>query len=212
MIWLTTVKEVLASGLPEELWDRAMALQMFKIVIGFHQVVSSFFNFNVKWPDLFAQLFRIAENLNFNFLSIPSVGCVALGVTYETKLIVFTIAPFLILFLIILPRAIAKLLLGRKLEEALWKDRYERAKVTMCSNILFFIILVYPMLSSTTLTGLHCRDFGPPMPQLLVSDVRVTCPWAQGGSNFLFMYTSIFVFIFPFGSRISSLFRKPVRI
>ena len=204
--FLAFFKENLQSCMPAELGDSAMTLQMFKIVIGFYQIISSFFNFNIKWPDNLAQIFRIAENVNFNFLTLPSIGCIALGVSYKTKLMMFTLAPFCVLILITLPCLMAKLILREKLQESPWKDRYARAKVTMYKNILFFVFLIYPMVSITVLKGLHCRDFGPPPDKwqsssfkLLVSNVNVACPYSPGGSYDVFMYTLVFVFVYPIG-------------
>ena len=112
---------------------------------------------------------------------------------------IFTLTPFCILVLIMLPCILAKLVLGTRLQTSPWKDRYQKCKVSMCSNILFFVFMIYPMVSITSLKGLHCRDFGPPISSLLVSDLQVACPWAAGGSNFLFMYTLVFVFVYPVG-------------
>ena len=41
--------------------------------------------------------------------------------------------------------------------------------------------------------------FGPSISWLLVSDLQVARPWAAGGSVFLFMYTLVFVFVYPVG-------------
>ena len=49
--FVSSMKEILGSCMPAELGDSSMTIQMFKIVIGFYQIISSFFNFNIKWPD-----------------------------------------------------------------------------------------------------------------------------------------------------------------
>ena len=68
---LATVRETFETFLPAELFDSAMAPQMMKIVVSFYQVVSSFFNFNVKWPDLMTKIILMAENVNLSILTIP---------------------------------------------------------------------------------------------------------------------------------------------
>ena len=162
--FVSSMKEILGSCMPAELGDSSMTIQMFKIVIGFYQIISSFFNFNIKWPDNLAQLFRISENVNFNFLTLPSIGCIALDISHETKLMILTLAPFFVLVLITLPCILAKLVLGTSLQTSPWKDRYQKCKVSMCSNILFFVFMIYPMVSITSLKGLHCRDLAHQFP------------------------------------------------
>ena len=68
------------------------------------------------------------------------------------------------------------------------------------NNICFFSFLIYPMVSMVVLKGLQCRDFGPPIGALIVSDVSIVCPYGrEDGDNFLYLYTLAFVFIYPLG-------------
>ena len=97
-------------------------------------------------------------------------SCVAMGTSYWMKLLGYTVGPVIILFMIVLPCSLARVVLSSQQRSAEpWKSRYESAKATMMNNICYFLFLIYPTVSLTALKGLHCRDFGPPHGSLLMS-------------------------------------------
>ena len=198
---LATIKETFESFLPAELFDGAMAPQMGKIVLSFYQVVSSFFNFNVKWPALLTKVLLMAENVNLSVLTIPGLSCIAMGTNYYMKLLGYTVGPLIILAMIVLPSLLATAVLSsEKRSTAPWKSRYDAAKASMMNNICYFLFIIYPTVSLTVLKGFHCRDFGPPHGSLLLADVQVVCPYGrEDGDGFLFAWTLTFILAYPAG-------------
>jgi len=166
-----------------------------------HVYTYRFLSFNVKWPQFIVDLMLLTENVNFSVMTLPGLSCIFMGTSYEMKLLGYTIGPLFLYLLIVLPCALAKIFLGSKrLSESPWKLRYEAAHRTMMNNICFFSFLIYPMVSMTVLKGLQCRDFGPPIGALIVSDVSIVCPYGRpDGSSFLYYYTLVFMLIYPFG-------------
>ena len=197
---MSSLKETVEDSLPSDLTDGGGGA-MFKIVISFYQVVSSFLNFNIKWPPFITNIFLMSEQVNIQILTLPGLSCILMGTSYQVKLIAYTIGPILLYVAIMLPCAFANVFFSQKtLSESPWKPRYDAAKRSMMNNICFFSFLIYPAVSLTVLKGLQCRDFGPPVGALIVSDVSIVCPYGrQDGSTFLFLYTLVFVFVYPIG-------------
>ena len=198
---LATGKETIEDCLPAELFEGDGATAMLKVVMSFYQVVSGFLSFNVKWPQFIIDLMLISENVNFSIMTLPGLSCILMGTSYKMKLLSYTIGPLFLYLLIVLPCILAKIFLGRKrLREGPWKLRYEAARRTMMNNICFFSFLIYPTVSMTVLKGLQCRDFGPPIGALIVTDVNIVCPYGrEDGDSFLYYYTLSFVFVYPLG-------------
>lgn len=53
--------------------DKALTCRMAHQVISFYQVVSSFLNFNVKWPQFITDAMLISQNVNFSVLTLPGL-------------------------------------------------------------------------------------------------------------------------------------------
>ena len=142
----------------------------------------------------------LSENFNFSIMTLPGLSCILMGTSYKNKLLSYTLGPLFVYFMIMVPCILANVFFSQKtLSEKPWKSRYENARKSMMNNICFFSFLIYPMVSMAVLKGLHCKDFGPPVGSLLITDVSVVCPYAENGDRFLYWYTFCFVFVYPLG-------------
>jgi len=154
----------------------------------------------VKWPKFITDLMLLTENVNFSVMTLPGLSCILRGTSYKMKLLSYTIGPLFLYFMIMLPCMLANIIFSRKtLSESPWKARYQAAQKAMMNNICFFSFLIYPMVSMVVLKGLHCKDFGPLVGSVLITDVSIVCPYAENGDRFLYWYTLGFVLVYPLG-------------
>jgi hypothetical protein len=79
-------------------------LQYFKIFVSYLQVMSSFLGFHVVWPSSIVSVMMWCKvTLNFNFLSLPGVSCLWKGISYNSKLTIYTLVPVIFGFMLWVP-------------------------------------------------------------------------------------------------------------
>ena len=81
---------------------------MGKILVNFVQIVGSFARIDVNFPSKFKSLLAAFTVAEFN-IELPSTACMLSGVSFYNKLLGYTVLPLVIVCLMALPSAYAKL-------------------------------------------------------------------------------------------------------
>lgn len=164
--------------------------QYLKIFISYFQVLSSFVFFQVQWPTLIVNIMVwLKVTFNFSILELPGLSCLWAGISFRTKLLVYTLGPLIMASLFLLPVMVELLLVC---------FRKPTSSITVTidlfwNNIMFLSFLVYPMVSLMTLQSFNCQPIGL---GLLAADYREQCPAPY---SFLRNYSSFFILIYPIG-------------
>lgn len=165
-----------------------------KIIISFYQVVSSFAStFTVEWPAGLVRVFDGAKFFQLDFISLPGPACLTYDWTYKARLLVYTVVPILVVLLISMPVSILFVMGGMTGATAKW----DKTVSLFWYSLLFFLYVIYPMVSVQCLSTFSCHNIGP-AGNWLVADYRVWCPNDDTG-GFLFGWSLAFTFVFPIG-------------
>jgi hypothetical protein len=122
-------------------------LQYFKIFVSYLQVVSSFLGFHVAWPSsIVSAMIWCKVIFNFNLLALPGVSCLWKGLGYNSKLMIYTLIPLVIGFLLWMPVLLTSIMKYTKLHSieqnrfnnicAIVRDRFWNAIMFMCFMVL----------------------------------------------------------------------------
>ena len=176
----------------------------FKVVIGFFQVLTTFAdNFSVQWPVKVSNVFQGAVIFRFDLISLPGPSCIADRVSYKQKLLVYTLFPVLAIALLSMGPllSLCSRLVSKNYKK--WMARDEAVWNQFWYSLMFFLFLIYPTVSMTTLKSFDCADVGLSY-ALLRADYREICPYDIRGSafssaNFIFWWSFLFVFVYPLG-------------
>jgi len=169
-----------------------------KILISFYQVVSSFATtFKVEWPEKISSVYRGTKIFQLDFLAIPGPTCLTHDWSYWDKLFAYTFTPMVVVPLIAVPAFCVQLLGKREFGDATGHPRYEGCMAQFWYAILFFLYLIYPMVSVQTLTSFNCQDLDS-SGSWLRADYREICPNERTGER-IFGWSLFCVFIYPVG-------------
>jgi hypothetical protein len=189
-----------------EFAKRRNLAQYFKIFVGYFQVTSSFLSFQVNWPaTLLSAMMWLKATINFSVLSLPGISCLWRTISYRRKLVVYTLAPLLLLALLALPCVFAYFRIwctpaGADSRQINSRQRRYVATVDRFWNAVMFIaFMMYPLVCLVTLEPFDCQPTGL---GLLGADRREPCPEAL---SFDRVWASIFLFLYPFGVPIASI-------
>jgi len=140
--------------------------QGIKIIIAYFQVMQSFFNFRLEWPDTITNaitIFRsVATIVAFDLMAWPGVGCLVV-IEYESKLYLRTMLPALIGLMMGVPVLFAKLRKyhakkrgASKKERLAIKENLLDTQNSFWNNILTWLFLVYPTTSLASMEVIQC--------------------------------------------------------
>jgi hypothetical protein len=125
---------------------------MFRILIGFAQVIGNLSGIRLSWPPEFYTLARWFDFARFSF-DVPSVACAieqsSVGYTFYTRHLLYTIGPLVLILLLALPSLWARL---RRLPAATIADLDNRR----VRWTLFAVFVLYPKVGPP-LAMSHCH-------------------------------------------------------
>ena len=168
-----------------------------KVTISFLQVLSTFAdNLKVAWPASLFEMFQLSALVRCDLISLPGLNCLFVGFGYQSQLMMYTLAPLIVVFLLIIAPCLS-----------LWVPRF-KTKVNAVWNqfwysLMLFLFLIYPTASVATLRTFNCQEVGH-YGYLLIADYSTACPFMAGSSvlgreNFVFWWAFIFGVLYPVG-------------
>ena len=170
--------------------NKDRALQYLKLQISFLQVLSSFLTFNVSWPPMLLSTMEwVKGTLFLDVLQLPGLSCLWIGVSFKQRLLTYTLGPLVVVGFLIIPLVYAWMAGYRILNPAVWETVTDSA----WKNIMFWIFLVYPIVSLTTLQAFDCQPTGLGR---LAADYSQQCP---SYTDFACIWSFIFIVVYPVG-------------
>ncbi len=167
-------------------------LPYLKLYITFFQVLSSFITFNVVWPSaLLNIMIWLKGTLFLDIMSLPGLSCLWHGVSFQNRLMTYTLAPLAVIFILLIPVIVNALIV--KFVSQSFEQRRERVVSAAWRNIMFWLFLIYPVVSLSTLEAFNCQPIGL---ERLAADFKEPCP---GQSHLLRVWSYVFIAIYPVG-------------
>jgi hypothetical protein len=129
----------------DEIGDQQeMLATMFRILIGFAQVIGNLSGIRLEWPPEFYMMASWFDFAKFSF-DVPSVACAieqaSVGYTFYSRHLLYTIGPLVLILLLALPSLWARL---RRLSAATIADLDDRR----LRWTLFAVFVLYPKVSA----------------------------------------------------------------
>ncbi len=165
-----------------------------KLYITFFQVLSSFITFNVVWPPFLLNIMSwIKGTLFLDVVNLPGLSCLWRGVSFQSRLTSYTLGSLFVIVLLLIPVLVNMVII--KFESSSNHDdkRTERVISSAWKNIMFWVFLIYPVVSLSTLEAFNCQPFGLGK---LAADFNEPCP---GQTHLLRIWSYIFIAVFPVG-------------
>ena len=168
--------------------------QYIKIYISFFQVLSSFLTFHVTWPALLLSTMAwVKGTLFLDIVQLPGLSCLWVGVDFQQRLLTYTLGPLLVVCAFLVPILCAILLKYRKSNDPDKVGIWDSVADAAWKNIMFWLFLVYPIVSLTTLQAFDCSPAGLGR---LAADFNEPCP---SNGSLLRIWSFTFILVYPFG-------------
>jgi hypothetical protein len=163
--------------------------QYLKLYISFLQVLASFVTFNVTWPSLLLNAMSwIKGTLFLDVVQLPGLSCLWAGVNFQNRLITYTLGPLFVIFAFLIP-VVCAWAAGFRRKAGIW----EAVADASWKNIMFWVFLVYPIVSLTTLQAFNCEPAGL---ERLTADFNEFCPT---NDSLLRIWSFVFIIVYPIG-------------
>jgi hypothetical protein len=164
--------------------------QYLKLYISFFQVVASFLTFHVQWPSLLLSAMSwIKGTLFLDVVQLPGLSCLWAGVNFQQRLFTYTLGPIAVVATFLVPVAFAWAAGFRRTKAQNWGAVSDAA----WRNVMFWIFLVYPVVSLTTLQAFDCQPAGL---SRLAADFSQPCP---SNDSILRIWSFVFILVYPIG-------------
>jgi len=158
--------------------------QAFKIIIAYYQVMTSFINFKLEWPNTLQRVIKSMRNVAtivaFDLMAWPGFGCLVV-MPYESKLYLRIVLPGIIGLMMGLPLFVVFVRLwflnkhqGFKEDKLELKRNLLRTQNVFWNNILTWLFLVYPTTSLASMEAFGCTYIAGE--GFLSADLRLPCP------------------------------------
>jgi hypothetical protein len=199
-------------------WKELAFSQYIKIYITFFQILSSFSAYPIPWhPKLSNMMVWCKGIFQLDIFSLPNVSCIWLEIGFADKLLLYTLAPIIVLLLLYLPLAlnlIVNCIQGTGRQENVSEDsnvknaaskteqRQLKAKALerrFYKNFMFWLFFIYPQASVISLQAFDCRPFGL---ERLAADYSRPCPGSSltDLSHWTRKYSTFFAIFYIFGT------------
>jgi hypothetical protein len=163
-----------------------------KLYITFFQVLSSFITFNVTWPSLLLNIMVwLKGTLFLDIVALPGLACLWRGVSFQSRLMTYTLGPLAVIALFLVPVLVHTLVV--KFLFPSYERRTEKVVTAVWKNVMFWLFLIYPVVSLSTLEAFNCQPVGLGK---LAADFNEPCP---GQTHFLTIWSYIFIAVYPVG-------------
>ena len=182
----------------------AQHLVHMKVMLSYFQIMSIMaLNYDVPWTPGFRNLFSWMSLFNFEFAPLIGLGC--MGSTFYTTLMLTTLLPMAVLFLMFAFYRISKLQVTRFYNS---KEPYTKAtdlelhrwlsqlKVKCTKYALTLLLLVYPSVSRTVLLTFKVRG---PIEGVNYIEADMRLPAEGGAYNAAAVWAVLMVMLYPIG-------------
>jgi hypothetical protein len=113
--------------------QRIRLLHYVKVLVSYLQVISTFVGFQVPWPSsLSSAMMWCKVTFNFRILSLPGVSCLWKGMEHNTKLMIYTLVPLGLGFMLWMPVLVTFVKKPSSNQESLIQDRFWNAIMLLC--------------------------------------------------------------------------------
>jgi hypothetical protein len=165
--------------------------QYIKLIISFYQVTACFLTFSVQWPSLLLSLMTWIKGILFlDILQLPGIACLWTGINFKQRLLTYTLVPIAAICCFEMPCFFGWLMgHSRAATDGRWAATVDAA----WKNILYWVFLVYPVVSLTTLQAFDCQPEGL---GLLAADLNMKCP---NSADLVSVWSIIFILVYPVG-------------
>ena len=180
---------------------RPLSLGIFKILIGFIQVLSAATSLiDIQWPEKLLSFTNLLSLINLDFVKITSAECVSNHISYYQNLLSVTIIPFVFLAVSI-PITILVVFLKEK------KDKLQTATTVVWQNSLLFLFIIYTGVATTILAVYNCKEFEDGN-SYLVKDYDIQCYTDEYRSYLAYGIVMTIVFVVGFPALICAILLK----
>ena len=119
-----------------------------KVLIAHFQILSSFgVNLSVQWPDAVEKLFSGSMLLRFDVIRFPGLSCLSAGLSYTTKLLIYTIFPAIIVCLLLVAPLVSRAVHG------VGSSKLDEVMNLFFNSLFFFLFFYYPTVSMACLAS-----------------------------------------------------------
>jgi hypothetical protein len=147
--------------------------QAAKIAVAYFQVMRSFFNFKIKWPEMLrnalATLAQLSTLVSFDFIQWPGLSCMT-KLPYQTKVYVSTSLPLLFAIAMWTPVLLLMCRLAWLPKECVTneerkrkidlKQRLRDTSTSFWNNLLTWLFLIFPPTVFMSLQSFGCQKIG----------------------------------------------------
>ena len=144
------------------------AIDTFKVLISFLQVIGSLAAINVLWPEDLRRWIQWASGLNLELTQLPSLACMMRDVSFLQRLIGYTLGPFVVVLIMLLPWLWVWSCGAVRAAGSGPPDMAAATFQQFMSLSLFTIFFVYPPVSRLVVASFLCKHYNVG----LESDVR----------------------------------------
>jgi hypothetical protein len=131
---------------------RPLSLGIFKILVGFIQVLSAATSLiDIQWPERFLSFTNLLSLINLDFVKITSAECVSNHISYYQNLLSVTIIPIVLLAASV-PVTFIVIFFKQK------ENRLRTTVTILWQNGLLFLFIVYTGVASTILAVNDCTS------------------------------------------------------
>ena len=166
-----------------------------KVLFTFFQVTSCFLTtYVVPWPTNVAEFFTYSAVVKADIFTIPSIACLSREWDKLGRLLVYTVTPPILVFLLALPVLLARVVYhGRP---KIKSHQFRALEAGFYNCFLVFLFVLYPIISISVLDIYNCVRIGST--SWLANDLRLACPYFNQ-RELLFVWTVIATILFPVG-------------
>lgn len=173
---------------------KALSVQLL-IVVSFAQVVSSVtVNFNLPFDDFFRQICEAFSFINLDLFVFIDVTCSGVSQNYYSKLVFTTLAPLVIIVLLLLGAALSSRILSGQ--------RLQQRRGAFYSWVLLLLFIIYPSVCQTIFRVWDCEEFPTIDARNLRTDYSITCgTMTEDDPEYAFyaVYATIMFILYPVG-------------
>ena len=169
-----------------------------KIVITFWQILASYADVQIKWPQELLSLMKLLGALKID-IQVPNVACMLRNWTLHHYLVLYSVGPVLLLALLAVPVAVTRLV--KSIPTSLRDDLHGH----FWRSVVFVLYLIYPITSQYVISSFICDTVfeeldDPPYfdeKRFLHFDYRIDCD-TDTHAHFLVL-AWLFFFMWPIG-------------
>ena len=168
--------------------------QYLKLYISFFQILASFMTFHVTWPSLLLKTMTwLKGTLFLDVVQLPGLSCLWKGVNFQQRLLTYTLGPLCAVTAFLVPVVFAWASGYQTSREKVHNIKWQAVSNAAWKNVMFWVFLVYPIVSLTVLQAFDCSPAGLGR---LTADFNELCP---SNDSLLRVWSFAFILVYPVG-------------